>query len=183
MFILEKYIVQKPCVPLLLGNPFFQSKYSTYCSPNKEIKLMYVRRKECYLLTHQLIYSHVAVSTSVGLVGESKVRPSFLTIWFCLWSNIIFIFLMNRVFQHFWKHEIPHLFRTFWPNYQPFPTLSANSLLFKALKKWNLIPDFFKIFPTSGNPASSSRNKIDNSSKKVVHSTTNIDHQKSNLEC
>ncbi len=25
--------------------------------------------------THQLIYSHVAVSTSVGLVGESKVRP------------------------------------------------------------------------------------------------------------
>ncbi len=25
--------------------------------------------------THQLIYSHVAVSTSIGLVGESKVKP------------------------------------------------------------------------------------------------------------
>ncbi len=27
--------------------------------------------------THQLIYYHVAVSKSVGLVGESKVRPIF----------------------------------------------------------------------------------------------------------
>ncbi len=39
MFILKKNIVQKPCVPLLLGNPFFQSKYSTCCTPNKEIKI------------------------------------------------------------------------------------------------------------------------------------------------
>ncbi len=46
MFILEKDIVQKLCVPLLLGNAFFQSKYSTYSSTNKEIKLMHVRRKE-----------------------------------------------------------------------------------------------------------------------------------------
>ncbi len=37
-------------------------------------------------------------------------------------------------------------FPDLWPISQPFLTLSANSLLFKALKKWNLIPDFFKIF-------------------------------------
>ncbi len=60
---------------------------------------------------------------------------SFLTIWFCLWSNIIFIVLMNWVFQRLWKHEISYLFLTFWPISQPFPTLSANSLPFQGLKQ------------------------------------------------
>ncbi len=50
---------------------------------------------------------------------------SFLTIWFCLWPNIIFIVLMNWVFQHLWKHKIPHLLTHF-------PTL----------------PDFVSQFPT-----------------------------------
>ncbi len=32
--------------------------------------------------THQLIYSHVVVSMSVGLVGESKVRPKLYSIMY-----------------------------------------------------------------------------------------------------
>ncbi len=39
-------LVNLTLYPFVLKNPFFQSKYSTYCTPNKEIKSMHVRRKE-----------------------------------------------------------------------------------------------------------------------------------------
>ncbi len=77
---------------------------------------------------------------------------SFLTIWFCLWSNIIFIILMNRFFQHLWKHEIPYLFLTFWHISQPFLTLSANSLPFQGLKKMKFDSLLFQDFPYQWEP-------------------------------
>ncbi len=72
---------------------------------------------------------------------------SFLTIWFYLWSNIMFIVLMNCVFQHIWKHEIPYFFLTLWPISHPFPTLSANSLPFQGLKKMISDSWLFQYFP------------------------------------
>ncbi len=77
---------------------------------------------------------------------------SFLTIWFCLWSNIIFIVLMNWVCQHLWKHEIPYLFLTFWPISQHFVTLSANSLPFQGLKKMKSDSWLFQDFPYQWEP-------------------------------
>ncbi len=77
----------------------------------------------------------------------------FLTIWFCLWSNIpLLIFELSYIFHIFRNMKFP----TFSWLFHPFPNPSwlcqPIPYLFKALKKLNLIPDFFKIFPTSVKP-------------------------------
>ncbi len=77
----------------------------------------------------------------------------FLTIWFCLWSNIpFFVFELSYIFHTFENTKFP----TFSWLFDPFPNHSGLCqpipYLFKALKHLNLIPDFFKIFPTLGNP-------------------------------
>ncbi len=68
---------------------------------------------------------------------------SFLTIWLSVVKYHIYCF--NEL-----SFSTPS-----WP-FDPFtnPSWLCQPIpyFFKALKKWNLIPDFFKIFPTSGNP-------------------------------
>ncbi len=84
-------------------------------------------------ILHKIVWNRFTYREYIKILDTRGY--SFLTIWFCLWSNIMFIVLMNWVFQHLWKHEIPYLFLTFWPISQPFLTLSANSLPFQGLKK------------------------------------------------
>ncbi len=61
-------------MPLLLGNPFFQSKYSTYGTPNMEITSMHVRRKNA-ILSDSLadLFSCGCQHEHKGLMGESNV--------------------------------------------------------------------------------------------------------------
>ncbi len=68
--------MQKTCVPLLLENPLFQSKYSTYCTPNKEIKIE-AREERNAILSDSLadLFSCGCQHEHKGFVGESKVRP------------------------------------------------------------------------------------------------------------
>ncbi len=78
----------------------------------------------------------------------------FLTIWFCLWSNVpLFVFEFSYIFHTFENMK----FLTFFWLFDRFPNTSRLCqpipYLFKALKKSNLIPDFFKIFPNHGNSA------------------------------
>ncbi len=75
-FNIEKNIVQKLCVHLLLEKPFFQSKYSTYCTPNKEIKIDVREQKNAILSDSSAdLFSHGCQQEHKGLVEESKVRP------------------------------------------------------------------------------------------------------------
>ncbi len=81
----------------------------------------------------------------------------FLTIWFCLWSNIpLFLFELSYIFHTFENLKFPTFSWLFYPFPNPSWLCQQISYLFKALKNVknvNLIPDFFKIFPTRGNPA------------------------------
>ncbi len=78
----------------------------------------------------------------------------------CFFNNLVlsvvkyplFCFWIELYFPHLRKHKIPYIFLTFWPISQPFRICQPIPYLFKALKNLNLIPDFFKIFPTLGNP-------------------------------
>ncbi len=66
--------MQKPCLPLLLGNPFFQSKYNTYSTLNKEIKIDAREEKNSILSDSSAdLLSHGCQQEHKGLVGESKV--------------------------------------------------------------------------------------------------------------
>ncbi len=77
----------------------------------------------------------------------------FLTIWFCLWSNIpLFCFWIEIYFPHIRKHEIPYIFQTFWPISHPFLTLSANSLPFQCRTKFKSDSWLFQDFPYPWEP-------------------------------
>ncbi len=77
----------------------------------------------------------------------------FFTIWFCLWSNIpFFIFELSYIFHTFENMKFPTFSWLFYPFPNPSWLCPQIPYLFRALKNLNLIPDFFKIFPTSGNP-------------------------------
>ncbi len=79
-------------------------------------------------------------------------RTCFLTIWFCLWSNIpLFVFELSYIFHTFENMKFP----TFsWP-FDPFPKPSwlcqPIPYLFKALKKLIWFLTFSRFFPTRGN--------------------------------
>ncbi len=77
----------------------------------------------------------------------------FLTIWLCLWSNIpLFVFELSYIFHIFENMKFPTFSWLFDPFPNPLWLCKPIPYLFKAFKFFNLIPDFFKIFPPCGNP-------------------------------
>ncbi len=87
-------------------------------------------------ILHEIVWNHFTYREYFKILDTRGYN--FLTILFCLCSNIIFIILMNWFFQQLWKQEILYLFLSFWPISQPFLTLLTNSLPFQGLEIWFL---------------------------------------------